>query len=68
MNVPNRLADLRLAAGLTCAQIAERVERDPSTVYRWEIGEHRIPDDVKPQLARMLGVTVGDLMCWTEAT
>lgn len=68
MHVPNRLAEFRATAGLTQRQIAERLDRDPSTVYRWETGEHRIPDELKAPLARMLGVTVGDLMCWTEAT
>lgn len=68
MHMPSRLTELRLARDLTQARLAEHLGVDPSTVYRWEAGELGIPDARKVQIAEHFGVTVGHLMCWTEAT
>lgn len=60
---PNRLAELRTAAGLKLYDLAYRYRIDPSTVWRWEMSLVAIPDDLKPIIAKDLGVTVAYLMC-----
>ena len=32
--------ELRIGAGLTLAQVAQDIGVDPSTIYRWEHGQH----------------------------
>lgn len=65
--VPNRIAALRAAASLTQAGVAELIGVDQSTVRRWEVGSHAIPDARKVELAGLFGVSVGHLMCWPSA-
>lgn len=67
MQAPNRIAELRAAAGLTQEQIAARVGRSPSAVARWESHINGIPDGLKPKVAAVLGVSVGHLMCWEDS-
>lgn len=67
MHVPNRLRALREQSGLTIKQLAYAIGRDSSTVSRWETGGHGIPDQYKVRVADILGVTVGDLICWGTA-
>ena len=63
-NAPNRIRELRDAAGLKRQDIAVELGVDPTTVYRWETGANAIDDSVKLVLARRFGVTVEHLMGW----
>jgi transcriptional regulator with XRE-family HTH domain len=67
--VPNRLRELREERGLSRFRLA--LELDPPvterTISRWETRESAIPDDRKIELARVLEVTVEELMAgWPE--
>ena len=46
--------------------VAAYLDKDQSTVYRYETGQTPIPDHVKLQLAQLLGVTRAQLMGWDE--
>jgi DNA-binding transcriptional regulator YiaG len=63
------MRELRKERGLTAHALGEML--DPPvrerTIFRWERRESAIPDTRKVELAAVLGVTVDDLMCWTEA-
>lgn len=63
---PNRLRELREAAGLKPYDIAAQLRVDQSTVYRWENGLSPIPDGAKLDLAERYGVTASYLMGWPE--
>lgn len=66
MPLPNRLAALRTAAGLTVPQLAVAIGKDPTTVWRWEKCRIAIPDEQKVVLAQKFGVTVGHLMAYDD--
>lgn len=56
-----RIKELRLAANLTQAKIAEFMGVTQSTVSQWEAGT-AFPSAAKlPRLAEVLGCTVGEL-------
>lgn len=57
-----RLRELRIAKGLTQAELAERLEVSPATVGNYEQGTRRptFPEDVV-KIAAVLGVDVGEL-------
>ena len=57
-----RFKVLRKKANLTQAQIAEALNIGQSTVSMWESGENLPRADKLPQLARLLGCTVDDLL------
>jgi transcriptional regulator with XRE-family HTH domain len=63
---PARLQQLRTARGETLAQLATVVGRAEATVSRWETGHIGVPDAMKLKLAEHYGVTVADLMGWTD--
>jgi len=59
----DRLRRLRLGAGLTQVQLAERAGISPDTVVRWEAGRGTRPHpSALSKLARALGITPGDLL------
>jgi DNA-binding transcriptional regulator YiaG len=64
--VPNRLRELREAAGLSRFELAIRLQPRTTerTIARWEALEASIPDSRKIQLARFFGVSVDQLMHW----
>lgn len=57
-----RFKVLREKANLTQAQVAEALSIGQSTVSMWENGENLPRADKLPQLARLLGCTVDDLL------
>ncbi len=59
---PNRLRELRKAAGWSVEQLADRAAVSKSDLYRWELG-HTIPDWLAEDFARLFGVTVTYLLC-----
>ncbi|WP_217914401.1 helix-turn-helix domain-containing protein [Miltoncostaea marina] len=60
--VRRRLRELRLEAGLTLAQVAERAGMDVSTLSRLEAGKRRLALDHVPPLAAALGVSADGLL------
>lgn len=52
----NNIRPVRLARGLSIAELARRVNRSPSTVSRWERKLQGIPWDARLALARELEV------------
>lgn len=64
MPTPNRLAEIRSAAGISQMDLASELGIDKSTLYRWERGELGIKDERKLQLAARFNVTPGYLMGW----
>ena len=53
--------ELRLKAGLTQSQLAEKVGTDRSTVTKWELGESFPRASMIPALAAALNCSVADL-------
>jgi transcriptional regulator with XRE-family HTH domain len=66
MPTPNRLAEIRAAAGMSQAALARELNIDKSTIWRWEQGKRKISDDTKLRLAALFGVSVAHLMGWPE--
>jgi len=56
------LLKLRLAAGLTQAELAAMVEDTKSNIAFWEKSEKPPRSDVLPKLAEVLGVSVDQLL------
>lgn len=63
---PNRLTELRNAAGLSRTALARELNVDPHTLYRWEKGRLGIKDERKLELAARFNVSVPYLMGWPE--
>lgn len=59
----SRLRDLRIASGLSAAEVGKWVDRSPQTIWAWERGE-QIPDWAKEKLAKRFGVSIPHLMGW----
>lgn len=57
-----RLAELRQAAGLSQAQLAEKVGVNASNIAFWELSGTPPRGEVLPKLAQVLGVSVDELL------
>lgn len=57
-----RLAEARRASGLTQTQLAEQLGIAQQTLAHYEMGRLRVAVALMPPLARILGVTVEELM------
>jgi len=57
-----RVAELRKAQSITQVQLAEALNVSQQTINSYEVGRRRIPVSTLPQLARLLGVTVEELL------
>jgi transcriptional regulator with XRE-family HTH domain len=57
-----RLTELRQAAGLTQAQLAERIGVHSSNIGFWELSGTPPRGEVLPKLAHVLGVSVDELL------
>ncbi len=64
--VPNRLRELRVAAGMTQGDLAAQVGVDRSMVSCWESLKYAIPDEHKPTIAHLFSVPVAHLMYWDD--
>lgn len=60
----NRLRELRERHDLKLYDIAVLIRRDPSVIYRYEVGETAVPNDVMRLLAKRYEVSVEYLMGW----
>ncbi len=58
---PGQLAARRRAMGYTQETFAHELEVDRTTVGRWERGESEPQPEIRLTIARLLGVSVGDL-------
>ncbi|WP_414717122.1 helix-turn-helix domain-containing protein [Stenotrophomonas sp. UBA7606] len=58
----SHLRPARKKQGLTQAEVAARVGRDQATVAKWERGQHPVPPDIAPTVAKVLGLTVLDVL------
>lgn len=56
-----RIKELRLAAGLTQAQLAKKMNVDQTAVSRWESGNTEPMRKTHKKLAKVLGVTLDEL-------
>lgn len=57
-----RLTELRQAAGLTQAQLAERIGVHPSNIGFWELSGTPPRGEVLPKLTHALGVSVDEFL------
>lgn len=57
-----RLRSLRLAAGLTVAEVARRSRISDGTIYKIETQDRNLSLGYAVKLARALGVTLNDLV------
>jgi ribosome-binding protein aMBF1 (putative translation factor) len=60
----NRLEELREAAGMSRAGLADQVEVGEHQVRRWELNEVLIPTKHLAKLTELLDCTVEHLMGW----
>lgn len=57
-----RIAELRKAQNITQVQVAEELGITQQTFNSYEVGRRRIPVSALPMLARLLGVTMDELL------
>jgi transcriptional regulator with XRE-family HTH domain len=63
---PNRLRELREEKGEKPYELAVVIRRDPSVIYRYEVGLTNIPLDVLQLLTKHYGVSAEYLLGWTD--
>lgn len=63
-----KVGDLRKAQGLTQTQLAQLLSISQQLVAAYESGQRRIPIDLLPELARLLGVRVEELLGLSAGT
>jgi ribosome-binding protein aMBF1 (putative translation factor) len=51
------IEDARKAKGLSAAQLGKAVGRHGSTVAYWERGHGPVPDELRPKIAKVLGIS-----------
>ena len=62
-DIPQKIRDARNASGLTQKQLADALGyKSFQAVQRWELGQRPVPDEKKRELARLIGLTVDDLV------
>lgn len=57
-----KIKELRIAAGLTQAELAKKLNVDQSAVSLWEAGKTQPLRKIRKELAATLGCTVDELM------
>ena len=62
MSAVFRIRELRQNAGITQAQLAEKMNlKSASAIAMWESGDRSPASDVLPKLAEVLGCTIDEL-------
>lgn len=56
------LKAIRCRAGMTQAELANRIGKRPNTITQWELGTRQPKADLLPKLADVLGCTVDELL------
>lgn len=64
MSIGDRIKRLRVENNLSVDDVADRIGRDRSTVYRYEKAEVEIPATVVEEIANVLGCSPAYLMGW----
>jgi transcriptional regulator with XRE-family HTH domain len=59
--IGNRLREIRLAMGMTAAELGRRIPVDPSVIRHVEAGDFYPYPKLRRRAARVLGVTEDDL-------
>lgn len=57
-----RIARLRKAAGITQVQLADSLRTSQQAVTAYEVGRRRVPVSSLPRIAKLLGVSVEELI------
>ena len=57
-----RVAQLRKQSGITQVQLAEQLELSQAAITAYESGARRVPVSMLPTLARILGVSIEELI------
>ena len=60
--IGNNIQKFREAANLSQSELARRIGMSPSSVSEWEAGCHSPRYNVMFRIAKVLGVTVADLL------
>jgi transcriptional regulator with XRE-family HTH domain len=63
---PNRLRELREEKGEKPYELAVVIKRDPSVIYRYEVGLTNIPLDILQQLTAHYEVSAEYLLGWSD--
>lgn len=62
-NIPQKIREARIASGLTMKQVADNLGLSGyQAVQQWELGTRPVPDGKKRALAKLIGLTVDDLV------
>lgn len=62
VNLPKRISQARVRAGISQAELADRLGISAGTVGGWETGRHRVRVSRILDLSSVLGVPVAELM------
>lgn len=61
--IPSIIREARIASGLTMKQVSASLEcANYQVVQQWELGMRPVPDEKKRALAKLIGLTVDDLV------
>lgn len=60
-----RIKGARLERDVTQVQLAAQLGVEQTVVSKWELGQSRISDDRKVQIAEALGVSLEELFPWS---
>ncbi len=67
MNVGKRIKERRIALNMSVDELALKLDKDRSTIYRYESNEiEKLPTPILEPLAKILETTPGYLMGWNE--
>lgn len=67
MDVGQRIKECRIKKGLTVDELAEKLNKNRATVYRYENGDiENLPITVLEPIAKALGTSPAFLMGWTK--
>ena len=67
LTIGQRIRNRRLELGLSVDELAEKLEKNRATIYRYEKDDIKdLPTTVLIPLAKVLETTPADLMGWTE--
>lgn len=58
--VGSRIREIRKSKGISATFVANKLGLHPSTIGKYETGERSVDADLLPEIAKILGVNVGD--------
>lgn len=64
-NIGKKIKERRIELGLTASELADRIQKDRATIYRYENGDiENLPTTILEPLAKALHTTPGYLTGW----